>query len=57
VCIQNGKIGPEEDHLHDHHIQYILGENTELYFAIGGGIFCGDWVVFSFVNTVPRIAK
>jgi Cd2+/Zn2+-exporting ATPase len=59
IDIQNGKEDrTEEDHLHDHHIPVylnFLGENTELYFAIGSGIFWGLGVVFSFVNTVPEL--
>jgi len=59
IYIQNRKEEiKEDDHGHGHHIPgYLnfLGENTELYFAIGSGIFWGFGVVFSFLKNVPEV--
>jgi len=57
------RSGEEEDkkeehhHAEHHHAEHLnfLGENTELYFAIGSGIFWVLGVVFSFLKSGPEI--
>ena len=54
IDIQNGKEDSnEEEHHHIPAYLDFLGENTELYFAIGSGVFWGLGVLFSFVHSVP----
>ena len=55
----SGKLKSEEtnhEHDHEHSESYLtfLGENTELYFAIGSGIFWVLGLVFSFIENVPN---
>jgi len=48
---------PSDKEPHDHHTfsyDYILGENTELYFAILSGIFWILGIIFSFISGVPE---
>ncbi|HHH49617.1 MAG TPA: heavy metal translocating P-type ATPase, partial [Saprospiraceae bacterium] len=40
---------------HDHAHGGFLGENTELYFAIGSGIFWLTGLILSYVNAIPEI--
>jgi len=39
---------------HEHAHGGFLGENTELYFAIGSGVFWLIGLILSFINTVPE---
>ncbi len=59
IHITNGKEGSQEEEQqeHHHHSSYLnfLGENTELYFAIGSGIFWGLGVIFSFLKNIPEV--
>ena len=43
---------PEHDHEHEH--GGFLGENTELYFALGSGAFWISGLILSFVNGIPE---
>jgi len=45
------KDGEKHDHEHGH--SELLGENTELYFAIGGGFFWILGLIFSFIENAP----
>ena len=48
----NRKVtGGDSEHDHDH--DGILGPNTELYFAIGSGVFWVTGLILSFVGSVP----
>jgi len=42
---------------HDHAHGGFLGENTELYFAIGSGIFWLTGLILSFVGSVPEMVS
>lgn len=46
-----------EDHKHEHGHSAFLGENTELYFAIGSGVFWLTGLLLSFVESVPEWAR
>ena len=39
---------------HDHDHGGFLGENTELYFAIGSGVFWLGGIILSFINGIPE---
>ncbi|MCB0855487.1 MAG: HAD-IC family P-type ATPase, partial [Bacteroidetes bacterium] len=43
----------EGDHQHEHGHSGFLGENTELYLAIGSGVFWLSGLLLSFVDGVP----
>ncbi len=63
----NEQLADHEDHDHDHEAGEeqaaggahnhehggIFGENTELYFAIGSGIFWLSGLILGFIDTVP----
>ncbi len=57
IHINNGKEESKEEEYNHHAPTYLnfLGENTELYFAIGSGIFLGLGVSFSFLKSVPEV--
>ncbi len=44
----------QEDHAHGHFDFPVLGENTELYFAIISGVFWISGVVFSFLSGISE---
>lgn len=46
-----------EEHEHEHGHSEFLGENTELYFAIGSGVFWLTGLLLSFVESVPEWAR
>lgn len=46
------KDGEKHDHEHGH--SEFLGENTELYFAIGSGVFWLSGVLLSFLENIPE---
>lgn len=50
----NNEQLPQNDHDHDHFNLQILGENTELYFAIISGIFWISGIVLSFISGVAE---
>ncbi len=54
--IVSDKPKPEE-HEHEHSESYLsfLGENTELYFAIGSGFFWILGLIFSFIENAPDL--
>jgi len=47
-----GDNSQNQDHDHDH--DGFLGPNTELYFAIGSGIFWVTGLILSFISAVPE---
>jgi len=42
-----------ETSAHDHQHGGMLGENTELYFAIGSGVFWFSGLILSFIDSIP----
>ena len=57
LSLENDKTGEKD---HDEHIpRYLnfLGENTELYFSIGSGLFWATGLLFSFLDIVPEGVK
>ncbi|MGW8123675.1 heavy metal translocating P-type ATPase [Roseivirga echinicomitans] len=57
ISVKNGEdTSHEDDHHHGPSFLYVLGENTELYYAIISGIFWITGVVFSFTSAAEIIA-
>src|SRR5690554_688709 len=50
----NNEQPPKNDHDHDHFNLQILGENTELYFAIISGVFWISGIILSFISGVAE---